>query len=62
MLCTDGLWEYVNEAEMCASLNRAPDPKAWLAQLEQLVLHHAAASGKTGHDNFSAITVWVGKR
>ena len=62
MLCTDGLWEFVNEAEMCASLNRAANPKAWLDQLEQLVLHHAAATGKTGHDNFSAITVWVGQR
>lgn len=61
MLCTDGLWEFINEAEMCASLNRSRDPASWLNQLEQLVLHHAAAAGKTEHDNFSAITVWVGE-
>jgi serine/threonine protein phosphatase PrpC len=59
LLCTDGLWEYVDEAEMCDSLNRANDPTAWLATLEELVLSHAAASGKTRHDNFSGIAVWV---
>jgi serine/threonine protein phosphatase PrpC len=61
LLCTDGLWEYVDEAEMCASLSRASDPGAWLAKLEELVLQHAAESGKTGHDNFSGIAVWVGE-
>jgi serine/threonine protein phosphatase PrpC len=60
LLCTDGLWEYVDEAEMCASLTRAADPEAWLASLEELVLQHAAEDGKTGHDNFSGIAVWVG--
>jgi PPM family protein phosphatase len=60
LLCTDGLWEYVDEAEMCASLSAAADPGAWLAGMEQLVLLHAAAAGKTGHDNFSGIAVWVG--
>lgn len=60
LLCTDGLWEYVDEAEMCASLGRAADPTAWLSNLEQLVLRHATERGKTGHDNFSAIAVWIG--
>lgn len=62
LLCTDGLWEFVNEAEMCASLNRSAHAQDWLAQLEQLVLRHAAASGRTGHDNFSGIGVWIGGR
>jgi serine/threonine protein phosphatase PrpC len=57
LLCTDGLWEFVDEAEMCASLNRSPDPGAWLAKLEELVLQHAAERGKVGHDNFSGIAV-----
>jgi serine/threonine protein phosphatase PrpC len=60
LLCTDGLWEYVDEAELCASLSQAADPAAWLAKLEQLVLQHAAESGKAGHDNFSGIAVWIG--
>ncbi len=62
LLCTDGLWEYVDEAEMCASLARAADPTAWLARLGELVLLHANASGKTAHDNFSGIAVWIGRR
>jgi serine/threonine protein phosphatase PrpC len=61
LLCSDGLWEYVDEAEMCASLSRAESPDAWLAQLEELVLRHAAERGKPGHDNFSGIAVWVGE-
>jgi serine/threonine protein phosphatase PrpC len=59
LLCTDGLWEYVDEAEMCASLSGATDPGDWLTRLEQLVLQQAAKRGKTGHDNFSGIAVWV---
>lgn len=62
LLCTDGLWEYVDEAAMCASLNRSADPKAWLAQLEIMVLRNAASSQHPEHDNFSAIGVWFGGR
>jgi len=60
LLCTDGLWEYVNEAEMCASLSRARDPVAWLSSLEQLVLRNAKEAQKPGHDNFSGVAVWIG--
>jgi PPM family protein phosphatase len=62
LLCTDGLWEFVDEAEMAASLARAADPQAWLTQLEALVLRHASERGATRHDNFSAIGVWFGPR
>ncbi|MBC7938756.1 MAG: serine/threonine-protein phosphatase [Chitinophagaceae bacterium] len=62
LLCTDGLWELVNEAEMCASLSQSADPQAWLARLEELVLLRAAEAGKNDHDNFSGIAVWVGAR
>ena len=58
LLCTDGLWEYVDEAEMAASLNRSANPQVWLTQLEALVLRHARERGNAGHDNFSAIGVW----
>lgn len=61
LLCTDGLWEFVNEAELCASLNRSADPRVWLAALEALVLRHAAEAQKPAHDNFSAVTVWCGR-
>lgn len=60
LLCTDGLWEYVEDAELCDTLAHAAHPQAWLADLEQRVLRHAAARGKPGHDNFSGIAVWIG--
>jgi len=57
LLCTDGLWEYVENAEMEAALAAASGPHAWLDTLEQSVLRNAAH--KPSHDNFSALTVWV---
>ncbi len=57
LLCTDGLWEYVEEADLEAALQAAPDPHAWLDVLEAAVLKNAAH--KPSHDNFSALTVWV---
>lgn len=60
LLCTDGLWEYVDESDMCESLTQAADAQGWLAELEQRVLRSAAAAGKPRHDNFSGLAVWVG--
>lgn len=57
LLCTDGLWEYAEDAELERLLKNSNEPKAWLASLEQLVLKNAAA--KPYHDNFSALTVWA---
>lgn len=58
LLCTDGLWEYVEDGSMEASLAAAPNPQAWLQDLEQRVLQ--GASHKPRHDNFSALAAWVG--
>jgi len=58
LLCTDGLWEYVDDSQMEAALAAAASPHAWLQDMEQRVL--AGASHKPRHDNFSALTVWVG--
>ncbi|MFN0184889.1 MAG: PP2C family protein-serine/threonine phosphatase [Aquabacterium sp.] len=57
LLCTDGLWEYVEEPALEAALQAATDPHGWLDTLEQAVLRNAA--NKPSHDNFSALTVWV---
>jgi serine/threonine protein phosphatase PrpC len=62
LLCTDGLWEYVEEAEMTAALDGAHDAQEWLTRLEALVLAHARERGAEGHDNFSAIGVWFDVR
>jgi serine/threonine protein phosphatase PrpC len=57
LLCTDGLWEYVDDEQLGRSLAAAGGPHDWLAALEALVLKNAAHKPK--HDNFSALTVWI---
>lgn len=59
LLCTDGVWEFVDDAQMEASLAAAASGQAWLQELERRVL--AGAAHKPRHDNFSALTVWVGE-
>jgi serine/threonine protein phosphatase PrpC len=56
LLCTDGLWEHVEEAQMEALLQAAHTPNDWLAALEQAVL--ARTAGLRSHDNFTALAVW----
>ena len=57
MLCTDGLWEYLDDAVLEATLAAAPNPGAWLGELAAAV--RQAAAHKASHDNFSALTVWT---
>jgi len=61
LLCTDGLWEYVEDLQMCESLHQAADPSSWRTALEQLVLRNAEAANKPRHDNFSGVAVWIGQ-
>lgn len=59
MLCTDGLWEWVPDAQIEAALSASADPHSWLAALEQQV--RQATAGRPSHDNFSALAVWLGE-
>ena len=61
LMCTDGLWEWVDEVDISAALARASTPADWLARLEQLVLRNARTAGKVEHDNFSGLALWVGQ-
>jgi serine/threonine protein phosphatase PrpC len=57
LLCTDGLWEYLDDAVLESTLAAAPNPGAWIGELAARV--RDAASHKASHDNFSALTVWT---
>lgn len=57
LLCTDGLWEYVPDVSLEATLAAASSPSAWLGALEREVT--VATRHKTSHDNFTALTVWT---
>lgn len=57
LLCTDGLWEYLDDEVLESTLAAAPNPGAWIGELAMAV--RAAAAHKTSHDNFSALTVWT---
>ena len=57
LLCTDGLWEYVEDAVLERTLAAAATPQEWLDSLAAEV--RQAASHKASHDNFTAIAVWA---
>ncbi|MCB1986138.1 MAG: serine/threonine-protein phosphatase [Burkholderiales bacterium] len=56
LLCSDGLWEYVEENEMERLLQKANSANSWLTMLETQVLRR----GGEGQDNYSAVVVWCG--
>ncbi len=55
LLCTDGFWEYVTETEMEVDLAKSNNPDEWLQKMELRIQERA----KKGHDNYSAIAVFV---
>lgn len=56
LLCSDGLWEYVEENVMERTLAASTSASGWLKELERQVLER----GHKGQDNYSAISVWCG--
>ncbi len=54
LMCSDGLWEYIEEHEMESTLNAASSALEWIGILEQQVL----VRGHSTQDNYSAIAVW----
>jgi len=57
LLCTDGLWEYIDDARLEQMLGESTTPRAWLDRLADEVMRSAAH--KASHDNFSALVVWA---
>lgn len=58
LICTDGWWEYVEEADMLRLLQRAGSTQDWLLGMSDCV----SRSGRTDNDNFTAVGVVVGSR
>jgi serine/threonine protein phosphatase PrpC len=55
LMCSDGLWENIVEAEMESMLADSESPDIWLDQMARFVM----AKGKAHQDNLSAFAVWV---
>jgi serine/threonine protein phosphatase PrpC len=55
LMCTDGFWEFVTEANMETTLAQSASPENWLAAMEAILLHRAPAS----HDNYTATAIFV---
>jgi serine/threonine protein phosphatase PrpC len=54
LLCTDGFWEYIDEAAMERALTEAASAEEWLRRMEVPVVERG---GKT-QDNYSALALW----
>ena len=54
LLCSDGFWEYVLEAEMEQALREAATPESWLIAMRRLLENRVPPD----NDNNSAIAVW----
>ncbi len=57
LMCSDGLWDCIEEPLLEADLQHATSPQDWLDRLQRRVSDAARAS----QDNFSAIAVWIGE-
>lgn len=55
LLCTDGFWEYVYEAEMEKELRRAVSVEDWLGRMK----HHLDGRADQDNDNNTAAAVWI---
>ena len=55
LLCSDGLWEPLDDAALLASRQTAPDPHAWLVQLERQISERADPA----QDNYTALALWI---
>ncbi len=56
LLCSDGWWEPLSDADIARTLNDADTVQEWLDLMQQQIEHRASPK----QDNFSAIAVWVG--
>jgi PPM family protein phosphatase len=56
LLCSDGFWEYVLEAEMEMDVSSTNTPAEWLNAMELRLARRAPSN----HDNYTAVAVRIG--
>ncbi|PIJ49973.1 serine/threonine phosphatase [Erwinia sp. OLTSP20] len=54
LVCSDGFWRRLSQAEMEQALRMVTSPEEWLALMMQ------AAAGQQKQDNLSAVAIWMG--
>ena len=60
LICTDGFWEWITEAEMERTLSMSDSAESWLADMTHIVEVNGAAA-RNSQDNFTAFAIWVGE-
>ena len=59
LVCTDGFWEWIDEAGMQAALLQAADVRDWLDRMSAVADAGNRASSKQ-RDNSTALAIWLG--
>ena len=54
LLCSDGFWEYIDEAKMLSTLDNCGTAEEWLKAMKSIVIENGAGSKM---DNFTAIAI-----
>jgi PPM family protein phosphatase len=57
LLCSDGVWEPLGDAQIEASLQLAASPREWAKNIEEAVLR----LNRQKQDNFTALTFWASR-
>ena len=55
LLCSDGVWELLGDAGLLALLRASRNASQWIEEIDRQV----AASAKPGHDNYTAVAMWL---
>ncbi|MFS2052862.1 PP2C family protein-serine/threonine phosphatase, partial [Variovorax sp. CT11-76] len=55
LLCSDGVWEPLGDECLVETLHASRTPSQWTEQLDGQI----KARAKPGHDNYTALTLWV---
>jgi serine/threonine protein phosphatase PrpC len=57
LLCTDGFWEMVLEAEMEEDLESVSTPKEWLERMQKRIDARTLTELNKNHDNYTAMAI-----